>query len=70
MKRLGFLVFVLLLMLAVCWGCGVQLGSDTQQTSKPTLGEELVDLKKAKDTGAISEQEYQKLKESLKKRYE
>jgi hypothetical protein len=30
-----------------------------QQTVAPTLGQQLMDLQKAKDTGAITDQEYQ-----------
>ena len=51
-------------------GCGVKLGNDTKQSVKPTLGQELTELKKAKDNGAISEQEYIELKEKLKKSYD
>ena len=45
----------------------MKLGSDTQQSKKPTLGQELMELKEAKDSGAISEQKYLELKEKLKK---
>jgi hypothetical protein len=48
----------------------VKLGSDTQQSVKPTLGQELIELKEAKDRGAISEEEYIELKEKLKKSYD
>jgi len=34
---------------------------------QPTLGQELLDLKKAKDEGAISDQEYNEMKEQLKR---
>jgi hypothetical protein len=34
---------------------------------QPTLGQELLDLKKAKDEGAISDQEYNEMKEKLKR---
>ncbi len=42
-------------------GCAWQLGSDKTGTTtvRPTRGQELLDLKKAKDQGAISEDEYQ-----------
>ncbi len=36
---------------------------------QPTLGQELMDLQKAKDSGAITAKEYDKLKEHLKKNY-
>lgn len=31
----------------------------TTETARPTVGQQLVDLQKAKDTGAISEAEFQ-----------
>ena len=36
-----------------------------QQTVAPTLGQQLMDLKKARDAGAISEQEYETEKAKL-----
>jgi len=38
--------------------------------NQPTLGQQLLDLKKAQDEGAISMQEYAELREKLKKSYE
>jgi hypothetical protein len=35
-----------------------------------TLGQQLIDLKKARDEGAISAQEYEELREKLKKAYD
>jgi hypothetical protein len=49
-------------------GCVVALGNrDLGQPAsrKATLGQELTDLKKARDTGAISEDEYQATKKRL-----
>ncbi|HEV2208337.1 MAG TPA: SHOCT domain-containing protein [Verrucomicrobiae bacterium] len=42
-------------------GCAWQIGGDKKGTSiaQTTRGQELIDLKKAKDQGAISEEEYQ-----------
>ena len=37
---------------------------------KPTFGQELIDLKKARDEGAISEQEYKEMKEKIKQNQE
>jgi len=34
-----------------------------------TLGQELIELQRAKDSGAITAQEYEELKEKLKKEY-
>jgi hypothetical protein len=38
--------------------------------NRPTLGQELIDLQKAKDEGAISQQEYEELKKKLKESYQ
>ncbi len=35
--------------------------------NSPTLGQELIDLQKAKDEGAITPKEYDELKDKLKK---
>ncbi len=42
-------------------GCAWQLGGDKSGTTyvQTTRGQELIDLKKAKDQGAISEEEFQ-----------
>ncbi len=45
-------------------GCVVALGNKVPE-SKPTLGKQLTDLKQARDTGAISEEEYQAAKKRL-----
>ena len=60
------LAMVLLMTMISC----IAVGTDKQESTKPTLGEELIELKKAKDSGAISDQEYEELKEKLKKSYE
>jgi hypothetical protein len=38
--------------------------------NQPTIGQQLIDLKKARDEDAISSQEYAELKEKLKKSYD
>jgi hypothetical protein len=38
--------------------------------NQPTLGQQLIDLKKAKDEGAISKEEYADLREKIKKAYD
>lgn len=42
-------------------GCAWQIGGDKRGTTvnKPTRGQELIDLKKARDQGAMTEEEYQ-----------
>ena len=48
-------------------GClGLQLGPDSiTKNQTPTVGQQLVDLQKAKDAGAISDAEYQAEKAKL-----
>lgn len=48
-------------------GCAWSIGSDKPHTAvgQPTRGQELVDLKKAKDQGAITEEEYQAQKKKI-----
>jgi len=38
--------------------------------NQPTIGQQLIDLKKARNEGAISKQEYAELREKLKKSYD
>lgn len=41
-------------------GCSIELGTGTTTKVYPaTVGEQLVDLKRARDNGAINEQEYE-----------
>lgn len=47
-------------------GC-IGIGAGHKTTKQiPTMGEELMDLKKARDTGAISAEEFDELKTRLK----
>ena len=69
MKKIGRTAIIVLVTAALLTGCAIGSGSKTEVV-KPTLGQELVDLKNAKDSGAISEQEYTELKEKLKNAYE
>jgi len=47
-------------------GCVVALGNrDSGKISHTTRGQELIDLKRARETGAISEEEYQTQKRRL-----
>lgn len=60
MKRHGVAVFLMAILLAAgaagCGGGGAELKSDVRTT---TVGQELTDLKKALDSGVISEKEYE-----------
>jgi hypothetical protein len=50
-----------------CWmlavvlfsGCAWSVGGRADTATTPTKGQELMDLKRAKDTGALTEEEYQ-----------
>ena len=66
MKKIIGTIFVMILVstLVSCLAVGTG-GKKIEQ--QPTLGQELLDLKKAKDEGAISDQEYNEMKEKLKR---
>jgi hypothetical protein len=69
MKKIisAILVMVLLTTLVSC----IAVGSGGKKVNnQPTLGQQLVDLKKAQDEGAISKQEYAELREKLKRTYD
>jgi hypothetical protein len=40
-------------------------GSDTTTINQPTMGQQLMDLKRALDSGAISQQEYEAMREAI-----
>ncbi|HEV7924194.1 MAG TPA: SHOCT domain-containing protein [Verrucomicrobiae bacterium] len=49
-----------------CMGLGLQLGGGSKSfTQAPTLGQQLTDLHKAKETGALTDAEYQAQKAKL-----
>ncbi len=61
MKKSSFLAIALLsatspLLLS---GCVAAIGNHPAAHSSATLGQQLIDLQKARDSGAISESEYQ-----------
>ena len=51
-------------------GCAWSIGSDKERTAvvQPTRGQELIDLKKAKDQGAVTEEEYQTQRKKIMER--
>jgi hypothetical protein len=61
MKKLLVPIIIGVSAMNLLTGClGVQTAPDSVTTSQlPTLGQQLVDLKKAKDAGAITDSEYQ-----------
>ena len=54
-----------LLMLASLSGCAMLNKGTLHYNRTTTIGQELIDLKKAKDNGTISDAEYTQLKEGI-----
>lgn len=40
-------------------------GSDTTTVNQPTIGQQLLDLKKAHDAGVLSREEYDRMREAI-----
>lgn len=57
----------LTMLCAGCWGGGSTTNTHSE-VKTITTGQELMDLKKARDAGAISESEYQRLRENIIKK--
>jgi hypothetical protein len=57
--------YVLILLSACAWSIGDKAHECPPQPIQPTLGQELIDLKMAKDQGVITEEEYQAQKRKL-----
>ncbi len=62
------------LMIVILLGAGVLAGgcgssTQVQQAPQSTLGQELLDLDKARKEGLITEEEYGKLKKDMIKKY-
>ena len=69
MRRIICLLLVLTV-LTTMTSC-IAVGSGGKKVeNKTTLGQQLIDLQKARDEGAISAQEYAELREKVKKSYE
>ena len=63
-------VLLVLTILTTMVSC-IAVGSGGKKVDHPaTLGQQLIDLKKARDEGAISTQEYEELRKKLKKSYD
>jgi hypothetical protein len=61
-RFLAITAMALMLPLAACGGGGAEMQSDIRTT---TVGQELNDLKKAYDSGAISQAEYEKQRQLI-----
>ena len=67
-KIISFLLVIALLSTMV--SC-IAVGSGGKKVeNQPTLGQQLIDLKNARDEGAVSNQEYADLRDKLKKSYD
>lgn len=58
-------LFVAALAVGGCGGGGAQVRSELYST---TVGQELIDLQKARDRGAISQEEYEKQRKKILER--
>jgi hypothetical protein len=66
MKTLFIPVLTASLAIILLAGCAWQVGGDKKVTTMaPTTGQQLIDLQKAKDSGAITDSEYQAQKAKL-----
>ena len=66
MKRTIAITLVVLLMTSLTSCIAVGTGGEKVH-NHPTVGQQLIDLQKAKDEGAITAKEYEELKDKVKK---
>jgi hypothetical protein len=59
------LVAVLALAVAGCWGGGADVRNSNRST---TVGQELIDLQRARDQGVIDEREYERQRKRILRR--
>ena len=60
MKKLFVSPLIILTAMTLLAGCAWQVGGDKKYDKvEPTIGQQLIDLKQARDVGAISEADYQ-----------
>jgi hypothetical protein len=65
-KRAIGIIVILLLMTSLTSCIAVGSGGE-KMTHQPTIGQQLIDLQKARDEGAITAKEYEELKDKIKK---
>ena len=63
-RQLGNLTATLALITCLLSGCAWSIG-EHKEHGQPTRGQELIDFKKARDQGVITEDEYQAQKKRL-----
>jgi hypothetical protein len=64
-RRARFAACLSVLLALCCLSGCVGVSASKDYHNEPTLGQQLVDLKKAHDTGAITDDEYAQLKSDL-----
>jgi uncharacterized membrane protein len=69
MNKITSIVLVLVLAISLLSCIAVGAGGKKVE-NQPTMGQQLIDLQKARAEGAISPQEYTELREKLKKSYD
>ena len=66
MKKSAFFILVIASVITFLSGCSWSVGSSPKTANVvPTTGQQLIDLQKAKDSGAITDAEYQAQKAKL-----
>ncbi len=63
--KLLTLLLTATLTIPILTGCVIAFGNRVPDDRKPTLGKQLTDLKQARDSGALTEEEYQTAKKRL-----
>lgn len=58
-KPVALTAALLVLVMPLLGGCIAEIGSHAAPRPTATLGQQLIDLQKARDSGALSEPEYQ-----------
>jgi len=66
MKKLLIALFVAVSLMPFVTGCETHLGGGTtNRIEQPTVGQQLIDLQRAKEAGAITDAEFQARKTKL-----
>ena len=62
--RVGIAASCLVPVLASLQGC-IAVGGTTHRAADPTIGQQLIDLNRAKDEGALSPEEFERLRQDV-----